>query len=158
MAAAVERFTAWRRLPQVGPLVPTDSSNALRLAADDRGNWKGHAVFVSDLGEWTLFQDFSGVLGGVPGMAWAEFAGAEELIVAGYNDAVPYAELIVVREGEVVREFADDPSTPEQNVNRGVWESEKEPFRTWVNVARFVDEDDLGFCERGWLWVWPREC
>ena len=65
--------------------------------------------------------------------------------------------MVVVRDGELVREFLDDPSAPEQNVNRGVSDSEYEPFNTWVDVAGFVDKDDLGFCERGWLWVWPRQ-
>jgi hypothetical protein len=156
LATAVERFATWQRLPQVGPLIPTDSGNAIRLAVDEHGGWRGHAVFVSDIGEWTLFQDLSGVLGGVPGKSWAEFAGRDELVVAGYNDAVPYAELVVVRGGEVVREFLDDPSAPDQNVNRGVLDSLGEPFETWVEVAGFVDGDKLGFCERGWLWVWPR--
>jgi hypothetical protein len=67
MAVAVERFAAWNRLTTVGPLVPTDSGNAIRLAVDERGHWRGHAIFVSELGVWTLFQDFSGALGGVPG-------------------------------------------------------------------------------------------
>lgn len=50
MAAATARFAAWQHLPQVGPLVPTDSGNAIRLAVDEHGGWRGHALFVSDLG------------------------------------------------------------------------------------------------------------
>ena len=154
MAEAVKRFAAWNRLPDIGPLVPTDSGNANKLAVDPRGEWRGNAVFVSDLGEWTLFQDLSGVLGGVPAESWAEFAQQDELVVAGYNDAIPYAELVVVRGGEVLREFMDDRTSLGQNVNRGITEFEGEPFKTWVGVAGFVDEDALGWCDRGWLWVW----
>jgi hypothetical protein len=157
MAAAVERFAAWNRLTEVGPLVPTDSGSAIKLAVDEHGHWRGHAVFVSDLGEWTLFQDFSGAFGFVPGASWAKFAGRDELIMAGYNDSMPYAEMVVVREGKLVREFLDYPTSPQENVNWGVSDSEYEPFKTWIDVAGFVDEDDLGFCEQGWLWVWPRE-
>jgi hypothetical protein len=77
--------------------------------------------------------------------------------MAGYNDSIPYAEMVVVRDGKVVREFVDDPTSPEQNVNWGVSDSEYKPFETWIDVVGFVDEDDLGFCEQGWLWVWPRQ-
>lgn len=154
MVAAVERFAKWYGLPQVGPLVPTDHGNAILLATNEHGGWRGHAVFVSDLGEWTLFQDLSGVLGSIPGESWAEFAGKDEFIMAGYNDAVPYAELVTIVGGRLVREFLDDPSSPEQNVNTGVSDSEYEPFKTWIDVAGFVDEDRLVFCDTGWLWMW----
>src|SRR5262245_32546224 len=75
-AAALERFAAWQHLPLVGPLVPADSVQAVGLACDDRGEWRGHAVLVSEVGGWTLFADLSGVLGGVPAERWREFAGS----------------------------------------------------------------------------------
>jgi hypothetical protein len=155
LKVAVERFAAWKELPEIGPQVSTTSGNAIELAVDEHGQWRGAAVFVSDLGEWTLFQDFSGALGAIPGSEWVEFAEGDELIMAGYNDSIPYAELVVVRDGKLVREFLDAPSSPEQNVNQGDWDSKYEPFETWIDVAGFVDDDELGFSEQGWLWVWP---
>ena len=155
-AVALQRFAVWQHLREVGPLVAAEITEANRLAVDDNGQWRGNAVFVSEVGEWTLFQDLSGALGGISGRSWAEFAGDAELVVAGYNDAVPYGELVIVRGGSVIREFLHDPSAPGANVNKGVSGSKYEPFKTWASVAPFVDEDGLAFSERGWLWVWPR--
>lgn len=153
-AAALERFAAWQRLPHVGPLVPTDSIQAVRLACDERGMWRGNAVLVSEVDGWTLFSDLSGALGGVPAERWREFAGSDELVFAGYNDAIGYGEFVLVRGGRVVREFLDDPHNPEVNVNRGTSDAEGEPFDRWADVACFVDADELGFSETGLLWVW----
>ena len=153
-AAALERFAAWLRLPQVGPLVPADSAQAVRLACDERGLWRGNAVLVSEIGDWTLFSDLSGARGGVPAERWREFAGSDALVFAGYNDAIGYGEFVLVRGGRVVREFLDDPHDPAANANRGSSDVEGEPFESWVDVASFVDADDLGFSEAGLLWVW----
>jgi hypothetical protein len=153
-ATALERFAAWQQLPGVGPLVPADSLQAVRLACDDRGMWRGNAVLVSEVGGWTLFSDLSGVLGGVPAEQWQEFAGSDELVFAGYNDAIGYGEFVLIRGGRVIREFLDDPHNPEANANRGTSEVQGEPFESWVDVANFVDADDLGYTEAGLLWVW----
>jgi hypothetical protein len=134
--------------------VPADSVEAVRLACDERGGWRGNAVLVSEAGDWTLFQDLSGVLGGIPADRWRELAGSDELLFAGYNDAIAYGELVLVRGGRVVREFLDDPADAEANVNAGASEVEGEPFESWLDVARFVDADELGLSEAGLLWVW----
>jgi hypothetical protein len=151
---ALERFAAWQHLPRVGPLLPADSVEAVRLACDERGMWRGNAVLVAEVGGWTLFSDLSGVLGGVSAERWREFAGSDELVFAGYNDAILYGEFVLVRDGRVVREFLDDPDHPESNTNRGSWDVEGEPFTSWLDVARFVDADELGYSEAGQVWVW----
>ena len=57
-----------------------------------------------------------------------------------------WVELIVVRDGQVVREFREAAEAPEENSNRGRLEIEAdEPIRDWTDVAAFVDEDELGF-------------
>lgn len=154
LAAALERFAAWQRLDRVGPLVPADRVGAVRLACDERGAWRGHAVLVSDMGEWTLFSDLSGVLGGIPADRWREFAGPDELVVAGYNDAIGYGEFVLVRGGRVVRAFLADRQTPDADTDAGASDAAGEPFTNWVGVACFVDADELGFRESGLLWVW----
>jgi hypothetical protein len=154
-ADVLGRFAAWRRLPRVGPLVPaTAGGEAIRLACDGRGMWRGNAVLVSEVEDWTLFQDLSGALGGIPASEWLEFAGPDELVFAGYNDAIGYGELVSIRGGCVVREFLNDPHSPETNANFGFTHMAGEPFENWADVAYFVDADDVGFSESGLLWVW----
>lgn len=153
-AVALERFAAWQKLTQVGPLVPTDSIQAIRLACDERGMWRGNAVLVAEVGGWTLFTDLSGVLGDIPAERWREFAGPDDLVFAGYNDSIPYGEFVLIRGNRVVREFLDDPNDPKANRNFGSSDVEGEPFESWVDVASFVDGDNLGFSEAGLLWVW----
>lgn len=151
---ALRRFAVWNQLSDIGPLVPTVIERATELACDETGAWRGNAVFVSELPGWTLFQDLSGALGSIPAESWLNFAGADDLVVAAYNDAIPYGELIMISAGAVVREFLHDPGLPEDNIDNGISTSNFEPLRTWLEVARFVDADDSGFCESGWLWVY----
>jgi hypothetical protein len=153
-AVALERFAAWQKLTQVGPLVLTDSIQAIRLACDERGMWRGNAVLVAEVGGWTLFSDLSGVLGDIPAERWREFAGSDDLVFAGYNDSIPYGEFVLIRGSRVVREFLDNPHHPKANRNFGSSDVEGEPFESWVDVAGFVDADNLGFSEAGLLWVW----
>ncbi|MBC7853498.1 MAG: hypothetical protein IAF94_08685 [Pirellulaceae bacterium] len=116
--------------------------------------WLGKAVFVSEVGEWTLFQDLSGALSAIPGHTWLQFAKNDELVFAGYNDAIGYGELVEVSAGIVRREFLDDRDSPESNVNAGRLEDPHEPFESWIEVASYVDDDDLGFSDVGWLWIY----
>jgi hypothetical protein len=155
MDNALRRFAAWRHLTQVGPLVPAKIEDAVRLACDDRGKWLGNAVFVSHVGDWTLLQDLSGALGAIPGAVWQKLAENDELVFAGYNDAICYGELVVVSGGSLQREFFDDRNSPDEKVDFGVLsDNPHEPFKTWVNVASFVDGDKLAFSEVGSLWVY----
>lgn len=154
---ALRRFAAWTRLAEIGPLVPTNISDAVELACDEQGRWLGSAVFVSEIGDWTLFQDLSGALSGIHHDSWLKFAGSDQLVFAGYNDAILYGEIIVVGDGSVIRVFTDDADLPERNLNIGKLEEniEPEPFHSWIEVASFVDADELAFSETGWLWVFP---
>jgi hypothetical protein len=150
---ALRRLAAWRGLPRIGPLVETDSMRAIALACDERGMWRGGAVFISPMGEWTLIQDLSGCLGGTPGSEWLKFAGSDDLVFAGYNDAIGYGELVAIGRGKVLREFLHDESSPEEDVNVGKIDSSYEPFQNWIQIASFVDDDELAFSDAGWLWV-----
>ncbi len=153
-SAAIKRFASWLGLPQVGPLVPTDIGKAVRLACDDRGRWRGNAVLISEVEDWTLFQDLSGVLSGVSPDRWQEFAGPDELVFAGYNDAIGYGEFVAIQRGQAVRAFLDYRDETGENIDFGVTDFEGEPFKSWIDAAHFVDGDDLGFSEVGMLWVW----
>ncbi len=151
---AIDRFAAWQEIAEIGPLVPSDLTRAVPLACDVNGHWLGHAVLVSEIGDWTLFSDLTGVLGGISAERWRAFAGDDELIFAGYNDAIPYGEFLMVRGGRVIREFLDDAQNPRANIDIGATDLSEVPLRTWIDVAGFVDHDILGFCESGLLWVW----
>ncbi|MBZ9687369.1 hypothetical protein G9F72_013640 [Clostridium estertheticum] len=48
----------------------------------------------------------------------------------------------------------DMPDDPELNVDMWKLEREEEqPIHSWVDVASFVDEDDIIFSDAGWLWI-----
>ncbi|GCD10057.1 hypothetical protein Ctaglu_16800 [Clostridium tagluense] len=73
---------------------------------------------------------------------------------AGYNDSIPYGELIIIRNGKILREFMDMPDDPELNIDMGKLEKEEEkPIHSWVDVASYVDEDSIIYSDTGWLWI-----
>ena len=140
---ALERFAAWIALPELEPPRRCRSGDAFHFACIDN-EWRGVAVFAHEANGWTVFDDFTGYLGTVPAERWIGLAGDDELVFAGYNDSVPYGQLIVVREGRVVREFLHDLQDPSENVNRGRLELERDTLiDEWADAAWFVDGDEL---------------
>ena len=107
-------------------------------------------MFAHEANGWTVFDDYTGYLGGLPAERWISLAGDDELVFAGYNDAIPYGQLIVVREGRIVREFLHDLQDPSNNVNHGRLELERSTLiDDWVDAAWFVDSDELVGRSRG---------
>jgi hypothetical protein len=140
---ALERFAAWIALPELEPPRRCRSRDAFDVACIG-DEWRGLAVFAHEANGWTVFDDFTGYLGTLPAERWIGLAGDDELVFAGYNDAIPYGQLIVVREGRVVREFLQDVQDPSHDVNRGRLDLERAvPIDDWVDAARFVDSDEL---------------
>lgn len=141
--ATLQRFGEWIGLPELEPPRRVRALHSVDEACAD-GEWRGVAVFAHEANGWTVLEDYTGYLGMLPAQRWVPLAGDGELVFAGYNDAVPYGQLIVVRHGRVVREFLHDVQDPSQNVNRGFLERERtEPIEDWVDAARFVDDDEL---------------
>jgi len=135
-------------------LVATDPVNAVRLACTPWGGWRGGALFMYQKEDWSVFEDLTGGFSGHPGSAWLSFAQADDLVFAGYNDAIGWGELVVVAGGAVVRAFSRDPENPETDVDAGALPSEGgSPLRSWLDVASFVDDDRLHGSDEGWLWV-----
>src|SRR5262249_21554512 len=130
--------------PELEPPNKMRASQAVRSACKN-GVWRSTvAVYVYENEPWTVFDDLTGYLATFTAGQWREFAGPDELVVAGYNDAVPYGQLIVVRSGRVVREFLEDRQDPRQDVNRGSLDSEKaRPIHDWVSAAAFADDDKI---------------
>ncbi len=155
MADALPRFAEWIGLPPLGPPQEVKAVQAVDEACEN-GDWRSAiAVFIYQSGEWTVFDDQTGYLAALPAERWRSLAGTDELVFAGYNDAVPYGQLIVVRSGRVIREFLDDQQDSSQNVNRGQLDFEDDsPIEDWIGAASFVDGDDFASLpDTGLLWL-----
>lgn len=154
METATHRLRDWFGKEPLQPPVETDSMSSVSLACDSQGQWRGRALFVYEKEGWTVFEDLSGCLLFLPMEQWLSFAGRDEFFMAEYNDAILIAELIVINDGTVVREFREDAESPEENRNSGKLPGEdSQPIRSWVEVASIVDEDELAFSKKGWLWI-----
>ena len=103
-----------------------------------------------------MIEELSGGLATRPGESWVELAEGGDLVYAGYNDTVPYAQLVVVERGRLIREFLQDEQDSSQDVNVGrLSEEAKERLETWIDGARWVEEDELTLTrpDEGWLWI-----
>ncbi|HKH93385.1 MAG TPA: hypothetical protein VKA54_16390 [Gemmatimonadaceae bacterium] len=140
---ALQRFGDWIALPELEPPRRVRSRDVFDLACTG-DEWRGVAVFAHEANGWTVFDDYTGYLGNLPAERWISLAGDDELVFAGYNDAIPYGQLIVVREGRIVREFLHDLQDPSQDVNHGRLDLERSKLiDDWVDAAWFVDSDEL---------------
>ncbi len=152
---ALARYDRWIGVPEVAPRRLVGERDAIDLALSD-GEWIGLAVFVYPSGPWTMIEELSGGLAERPAESWLELAEGGDLVYAGYNDTVPYAQLIVVERGQLVREFLHDEQDSSQDVNVGrLPEEAGKPLETWIDGARWVEEDELKLTrpEQGWLWI-----
>ena len=151
---AVDRLCEWTGVKNPSPMIETDSVKAVELACTEQGTWKLGALFISQVEDWTVFSDLTGAFSSITAGTWLGFAKRNEFVAAGYNDTVPYGELVVISNGEVLREFMDYPDEPEENRDLGCLPGESEnPIKSWIEVASFVDDDELGYSDDGWLWV-----
>ncbi len=150
----MSRLSAWVNSPELEPPRDIALSEAVSLACDEAGNWRGSALYVYHKDNWTIFEDLSGHFGSRPAATWQSFAQNESFVFAGYNDAIGYGELIVIEDGTILREFLFDSDNSEVNVNFGKIEgSPIEPIETWIQAARYVDDDEIVISEHGFLWL-----
>ena len=155
LAEGLDRYGRWVGTPEVAPRRLVRDRDAIDLALDNE-EWRGLAVFVYAFGPWTVIEELSGGLSERPVESWLALADGGDLVYAGYNDAVHYAQLIVVERGRLVREFLQDEQDPSQDVNVGQLPEEAgERMETWIDGARWVDEDELDLArpDQGWLWI-----
>lgn len=144
-AQAAELLCAWCG-KQPRETVDTGFGEAVDVSVDENGQWKGNCLYMYENGGWTVFEDLSGGFAGVSAEKWLEFAGVHDFVSAGYNDSIPYAELVVITGGAVRKEFLDIPDEPESNVNMGDMYPE---VASWEDAAAFVDDDDLVYSDSG---------
>ena len=152
---AKARYGRWIGAAEVEParLVPERKKVDLALVDEE---WAGLAVFIYPSDSWTVIEELSGGLAPRSPDRWLELAQGGDLVYAAYNDTVPYAELVVVQQGKLVRQFLQDQQDPSADVNVGrLPEEADEPFVYWPDVAAWVDEDSekLNPVEQGWLWI-----
>ena len=155
MAEALVRFSAWIGLPELGPPVSV-KWNKVVDAACENDTWRSAvAVYIYESEGWTVFEDQTGYLSAITADRWRALAGGAELVFAGYDDTIPYGQLIAVTAGQVVREFLDDEEDPKDNVNRGTLPSEKRsPIRDWIAAVGFVEGDEIvSMPDTGLLWM-----
>jgi hypothetical protein len=152
---ALARYGRWIGAPELGPPRLVQERDAIDLALAD-GEWLGLAVFIYASGPWTVIEELSAGLAVRPGESWLELAEGGDLVYAGYNDTVPYAQLIVVEHGRLVREFLQDEQDSTADVDVGqLPEEAKQRFKNWVYVMGWVEEDEakLERPQQGWLWI-----
>lgn len=158
LSDAMARFAAWFGAPEL--LAPTEValSDVVPLSCDENAQWRGVALYVYSNDCWTTFEDVTGKLGSTPAATWLTFAKEDEFVFAGYNDAIGYGELTYLRDAAVIREYLYVEEDPDGNVDFGFLHDKPiEPLNTWVEVARFVDDDGLAFSETGLLWIFGTE-
>jgi hypothetical protein len=155
LAEAMARFSSLVNSHDLEPPTEVSISDCVDRSVDSSGQWRGGAKYVYEKDGWTVFEDMSGHLGGRTAASWLPFAGDNDFVFAGYNDAIGYGELIVIRDRKVLREFLFDADDSVSNVDNGSW-PEVDPLRTWIEVASFVDGDPIVFSERGLLWIHDR--
>jgi hypothetical protein len=149
------RYGRWIDADEVRPASLVQERDAIDLALAD-GEWLGLAVFIYSSGSWTVIEELSGGLGVRPAESWLELAQGGDLVYAGYNDSIPYAQLIVVEQGRLVRQYLQDEQDSSADVDLGQLPDEtKERFTDWIDVMGWVeaDEEKLDRPRQGWLWI-----
>lgn len=142
---ALERLCVWNKRP-IREEIEVEYAKAVSVAVDENGLWKGACLYVYENAGWTVFEELSGYHSFVDAEDWKAFAGDDSLVVAGYDEALLSAEFVVIENGTVVKNFTEIEDTPEKNVNQGTGFDE---ISSWVDVASFVDDDDLAYSGDG---------
>jgi hypothetical protein len=133
LAEGIDRYGRWIGLPEVAPRRLVRERDAIDLALADE-EWLGLAVFIYASGPWTIIEELSGGLADRSGESWLELAAGGDLVYAGYNDAIPYAQLVVIEHGRLVREFLQDEQDSSADVNVGrLPEEVRQPLETWID-------------------------
>jgi hypothetical protein len=158
---ALARYGRWIGVPEVRPRRLVPEWDAIDLALED-GNWLGLAVFIYASGPWTVVEELSGGLALRSAESWLELAQGGDLVYAGYNDTVPYAQVVMVEQGRLARQYLQDEQDSSADVDIGrLPEEAGKPFQDWIDAMSWVeaDEEKLVRPEQGWLWIhqadWP---
>lgn len=149
---AIERLVKWNN-KNYKERIECDDRDVIGYSVDENNEWKGDCLFCYENDGWTIFEDLSGGYSEIDGKAWSGYAQDNDFIFAGSNDAIPYAEMVVIENGVIKVEFRDDPNDPDfcKNVysaNNVVGELE-----TWADVEACTMDDRLVMADRGELLI-----
>ena len=152
---AISRYGRWIAAPEVAPrrLVPERKMIELSLDGEE---WLGLSVFIYTAGEWAIIEEVSGGLALRPAESWLDLAQGGDLVYASCNDALPYALLVVIENGRLVRHYMQDEQDPTSDVDIGrLPEEAKSPFESWISAMGWIEEEELGRerPDQGWLWI-----
>ena len=142
-----------RRLNSLPRLVRERDKIDLALKDED---WLGQVVFIYASGSWTIIEDVSGGLDMRTITDWLKLAENDELVYVSCNDAIAYAQLVVIENGQVRRHCLQSEDDPGANVNVGrIPEESEQPFADWIDVMRWIEDDEEKpeRTEQGWLWI-----
>jgi hypothetical protein len=152
---AKARYGRWIGKAELAPPRVVPERDAIDLSLKD-GDWMGIAVFLYPADPWTVIEEISGGLGVQSDERWLELAQGGDLVYAAANDAVPYAEVIVIEGGRLVRRYLQDVQDSSSDVDIGrLPEEAGQPFGDWIDAMAWVetDEEKLTRPKEGWLWI-----
>ena len=67
---------------------------------------------------------------------------------------MPYAQIIAIEKGRLVRNIVKDVSDPSGDVDVGrLTEEAARPFKDWIDVIAEADEEKLVRPNKGWPWI-----
>jgi hypothetical protein len=132
--------------PEVEVARECSATDAVSLATDESGIWKGTAFLVGEVKGWTVFDDQMGFLDSADASELLALAGGRDLVLMSYNDARGSARLVAIEGGTVLRDFSEEPDDPGLCWNRGRLPDEtSEPIANWIDVASRMDGPELDY-------------
>ena len=153
--SAMSRFEKWINRPVIQPPIQIQSRNTTKKACNAKGQWKGISFLVASFDEWTVFEEMSGGLMTFDSSKFKQLAQSDEMRYIGYNDSVPYGNVLVIQSGKVKRDFLDDKTDPSASRNIGRLKIEnKQPLESWIDVEYNFTDDFLKYTvDSGLLWI-----
>lgn len=115
----------------------------IEFELDEYGNCVDKSVHFSEFEDgWTYFEDYEGqAFFGLSNESWIELAKNDSVTYAYYDEDFN-AELIVIENGTLIREFSLYEDEPDANVNFGKFEyEENSPIEEWNDVATFLNNE-----------------
>ncbi len=153
---AMRRFAEWIGTDEIAAPRPVRDRDAVAAAVDENDEWLGYALWVYPWAEWTVLEEVSGGLETRSASDWLGLAQDGDLVYAAANDAIGYAEIVVVKSGHLVRQLLRDAQDPGADIDVGRLPPEAAaPLTDWVEATSWVeaDQERLTRPDEGLLWI-----